>query len=584
MKFDSSAARRRKRGRSLTRMSIPRHAVRSEGDAAMTSPEWELRETAPELRARYLSEGHWTDATLTKYVVDGLEQYRDLEFRVWSKTRPSRHTMGDCNRLARGLAAGLTAHGVHAGDVVAFQMPNCFEAGITFYGAAMLGVVLVPIVHFYGPKEVQHILRESRAKAFLSFDRFGHRDYVADLERAIDGADALELVALVGADTPGTSVRFQALVRDGDDVVPAAPDPDSPAVIGYTSGTTAEPKGVIHTHRTLNGEILHMLGKNKLGARPNLVGAPVGHAIGMQGGLLAPILRGLPIHLIDVWDPGMVLDALIEANLTAGSGSTYFLTSLLDHPKCTEVHHRLIERAGLGGSAIPAAVAERAESLGIKILRSYGSTEHPSTTGSSFDDSRHQRDYTDGVAMPGVEVRLVDDEGRDVGDGPGEIWSRGPDLFAGYTNPVLTKAAVDPDGWYASGDIAVRDEHGCITITDRKKDIIIRGGENISAAEVEELIQHLPGVSEVAVVAAPDARLGEHACAFVRMVPGAALLDLGAVRAHLTDAGLARQKFPEELRIEDEFPRTPSGKIQKFVLRDRLRAEAATGGRDAESG
>jgi acyl-CoA synthetase (AMP-forming)/AMP-acid ligase II len=364
-------------------------------------------------------------------------------------------------------------------------------------------------------------------------------------------------------------------VLEGEAVTPANPDPDSPAVIGYTSGTTADPKGVIHTHRTLNAEMLHM---NRTGAgmgRAHLIGAPVGHAIGMQGGLLGPILRGLPVHLIDVWDPGMVLDALVEADLTAGSGSTYFLTSLLDHPKCTEVHHRLIQQVGMGGSAIPAAVAERAESLGIKLLRAYGSTEHPSTTGSTFDDDRHQRNYTDGLPMPGVEVRLVDDEGNDAGDGPGEIWSRGPDLFVSYTNPALTKAAFDADGWYASGDIAVRDEHGCITITDRKKDIIIRGGENISAAEVEELLQQMPGVSEVAVVAAPDERLGEHACAFVRMIPGAPPIDLDAVRAHLSAAGLARQKFPEELRIEDELPRTPSGKIQKFVLRDRLRRESA---------
>ncbi|GMU79791.1 MAG: hypothetical protein AMXMBFR46_25800 [Acidimicrobiia bacterium] len=311
--------------------------------------------------------------------------------------------------------------------------------------------------------------------------------------------------------------------------------------------------------------------------KANLIGAPVGHAIGMQGGLLGPLLRGLPVHLIDVWDPAMVLAALMEADLTAGSGSTYFLTSLLDHPSCTEAHHHQIQQVGMGGSAIPAAVAERAESLGIKLLRAYGSTEHPSTTGSKFDDDRHQRNHTDGLPMPGVEVRLVDDEGHDAGNGPGEIWSRGPDLFMGYTNPALTDAAFDRDGWYASGDIAVRDEHGCITITDRKKDIIIRGGENISAAEVEELLQQMPGISEVAVVAAPDARLGEHACAFVRVIPGCSAPDLDAVRAHLDAAGLARQKFPEELRVEEELPRTPSGKIQKFVLRDRLRREA-TGG------
>ncbi|MFM8305097.1 MAG: AMP-binding protein [Actinomycetota bacterium] len=538
----------------------------------MTEPPWELRETAPELRARYLAEGHWTDDTLTTHILRGLSANPGLEFRVWSHTRPARYTFADCDRLARGLAAGLAARGIGEGDVLAFQMPNCFEASITFYGAAMLGVVLVPIVHFYGPKEVGHILRESGAKAFLSFDRFGSRDFVRDYERASQGAEALELVAFVG-DGPAGTLRFDDLVLEGADFAPARPDPDTPAVVGYTSGTTADPKGVIHTHRTLNAEMLHMNHMGALGGRPTLVGAPVGHAIGMQGGLLSPVLRSLPVYLIDVWDPGMVLDALLEVDCSSGSGSTYFLTSLLDHPQCTEAHHRAIRQVGMGGSAVPAAVAERAEALGIKLLRSYGSTEHPSTTGSSFDDDRAQRNLTDGIPMPGVDLKLVDDDGTDVGDGPGEIWTRGPDLFVGYTNPALTKAAVDTDGWYATGDIGVRDRHGAITITDRKKDIIIRGGENISAAEVEELLQQMPGISEVAVVAAPDPRLGEHACAFVRMMPGSRAPTLDEVRAHLTAAGLARQKFPEDLRVEDEFPRTASGKIQKFALRDKVRRE-----------
>jgi len=539
----------------------------------MARPDWALRVTAPDLRDRYFTEGHWSDDTFPSLVADGLARNRPLDVRIWSASRPARITMADCERSAHGLAAGLAARGISEGDVVAFQLPNCLEAAVTFYGCALLGVVLVPIVHFYGPKEVNHILRQSGARAFISYDRFGSRDYLGDLPRSLAGADDLELVAMVG-DAPAGTVPFADLVAEGERVVPATPDPDAPVVVGYTSGTTSDPKGVIHTHRSLCAELRHMLHLNASGDRPMLVGAPLGHAIGMQGGLLGPIVRNLPIHVLDVWDPGMALAAILEVDASAGSGSTYFLTSLLDHPDCTPEHHARIQQVGMGGSAVPAAVAARAEALGIRLIRSYGSTEQPSTTGSTFDDERHQRNDTDGVAMPGCEIRLVDDDGRDVGDGPGEIWSRGPDLFVGYTDPALTRVAIDPDGWYATGDIAVRDEHGCITITDRKKDIIIRGGENISAAEVEELLQTMPGVSEVAVVAAPDARLGEHACDFVRMVPGSPAPDLAAVRAHLGAAGLARQKFPEEIRVADDLPRTSSGKIQKFVLRDRLRGEA----------
>jgi acyl-CoA synthetase (AMP-forming)/AMP-acid ligase II len=222
---------------------------------------------------------------------------------------------------------------------------------------------------------------------------------------------------------------------------------------------------------------------------------------------------------------------------------------------------------------VPAAVTERATNLGISIVRSFGSTEHPSITGNRHEAPLEKRLYTDGRPLPGVELRLVDDDGRDVEVGePGEILSRGPDCFVGYTDPDATRAAVDADGWYSTGDIGVLDADGYLAITDRKKDIIIRGGENVSAAEVEELLARLPGVAECAVVAAPDARLGEHACAFLRLAPAAPETALTDVRAHLERAGLARQKWPEELHVVDDFPRTASGKVQKFVLRQQLRA------------
>jgi acyl-CoA synthetase (AMP-forming)/AMP-acid ligase II len=188
---------------------------------------------------------------------------------------------------------------------------------------------------------------------------------------------------------------------------------------------------------------------------------------------------------------------------------------------------------------------------------------------------REKRLATDGVPMLGVEMELRDDDGKVVGVGePGEIWSKGPDCFVGYTDPAATAAAFDADGWFATGDIGVLDADGYLAIVDRKKDVIIRGGENISAQEVEELLLHMPGVAEVAVVSAPDPRLGEHAAAFVRMQPehGGAP-ELGAIREHLEAAGLARQKWPEEIHDIQDFPRTPSGKIQKFVLRERLRDE-----------
>ena len=357
-----------------------------------------------------------------------------------------------------------------------------------------------------------------------------------------------------------------------------APRPEDVAVLGYTSGTTSDPKGVIHDHRTMLSELRHMKAWINPG-KPNLMGSPVTHATGMLG-VLGPLTTGENIHLIDRWDPAHALEVMLEAGIGAGTGASVFLASLLDHPAFTPAHAALMHRVGLGGAPVPIALAERASSHGITIIRAYGSTEHPSTTGSWFTDPADRRHRTDGRALEGVELRLVDDEGADVPAGtPGEIVSRGPDLCLGYTDPALTAAAFDDEGWYHTGDIGVLDDQGFLTITDRVKDIIIRGGENISAAEVEGVLQRLPGVAEVAVVAAPDARLGEHACAVVRMRPGEAAPTLADVTAHLSGAGLARQKWPEELRLVEDFPRTASGKIRKVDLRAWLRSPPADTGR-----
>ena len=523
------------------------------------------------LASHYLAEGAWDDRTLGEFLRDSLLEDPTQRIRLWSPTNPYQGTVGEVYQEALHVAGGLRALGIGPGDVVSFQLPNWIEAAVTFYACAMLGVTLVPIVHFYGPKEVGFILRQSRARALVIVGRYAKRDFLAELATVRDGLNDLEHVIVVGETDDPNHHRFADL-RTSDSIDgPLHVDPDTPALIGYTSGTTADPKGVVHTHRTLGCEVRQLAGNQAQRDRPGLVGAPVGHAIGMLGGLLCPLVAGKPIFMIDGWDPPTVLAAMVEEQISAGSGSTYFFTSLLDHPDCGPEHIELMHFIGLGGSPIPDAVAERADKLGISLVRSYGSTEHPSVTGSQHEAPREKRIHTDGCPMAWVEVRTVDEDGIDVGVGvAGEILSRGPDRFAGYTDPALNAEFLDADGWFRTGDVGVLDEDGYLTITDRVKDIIIRGGENVSAAEVEQLLAHMDGVAEVAVVAAPDERLGEHGCAFFRMQAGHEAPDLAAVRAHLQEAGLARQKWPEELRSVDELPRTPSGKVQKFVLRQQL--------------
>ncbi len=533
-----------------------------------------LRPITGELAERYLAEGAWDDRSLGQFLSDSLLSDPSRRLRIWSPTNPYIGTVGEVYQEALAVAGGLEALGLGPGDVVAFQLPNWVEAAITFYACAMLGVTLVPIVHFYGPKEVGFILRQSRARALVIVASIGSRSYLSELATIRDGLSDLESVIVVGDQDPAApaGLAFDTLRQATPIEGPRAVDPTGAALIGYTSGTTADPKGVVHTHRTIGCEVRQLSAHQAERDRANLTGAPVGHSIGMLAGLLCPLVSGRPLYLIDGWDPPTVLSAMVEEGIGAGSGSTYFFTSLLDCPGFGPEHVKLMHYIGLGGSPIPNAVADRADELGISLVRAYGCTEHPSVTGSRHSDPKEKRIHTDGRPLDWVEVRTVDEDNNDTPVGvPGEILTRGPDRFAGYTDPELTAVAVDPEGWFRTGDVGVIDPEGYLTITDRVKDIIIRGGENVSAAEVEQVLAHIDGVAEVAVVAAPDEKFGEHGCAFFRMQVGVAAPDMDAMRAHLAQAGLARQKWPEEIRSVDELPRTPSGKVQKFVLRDHLR-------------
>jgi acyl-CoA synthetase (AMP-forming)/AMP-acid ligase II len=541
-----------------------------------------FHERDPARAKAYVAAGYWTDDTLGSMLRSRLTECPDLPFVVHSAIRPYRGTFADIDDLALRIASGLVAHGVEPGEPVAFQLPSWPEAAATWCAIAYVGAIAVPIVHFYGAKEVGFILQQSRARVHITVDRFGHVDMLANLEQLRPSLDALELVFVLGdspSDHAASAAQPFAALSDHAPLAQAAPvDPSSPAVVIYTSGTTADPKGVVHSHRTMGFETRQLAALMSSTAPPILVGAPIAHAIGMLSGLLIPLWNRQAVHLIDVWDAGRVLEIMLEEQISSGMGSTIFLTSLLDHPSYTHEHAALMPVSGLGGSPVPAAVGERAASLGIASYRSYGSSEHPSITGCRFDEPAEKRIYTDGRPMEGNEIRLVDDDGRDVGPGePGEVWSRGPECFLGYTNPELTRKVFRDDDWYATGDIGVLDADGYLTIVDRKSDIIIRGGTNVSAAEVEEVLLHMPGVAEVALVAAPDPRLGEHGCAFVRPLPGATAPTLVEVKAAMEEAGLAKQKWPEEVRAIDEFPRSASGKIQKFVLRQRLRDEAGPG-------
>ena len=286
------------------------------------------REPPADCVERYEREGFWTARTVGQVLAEGLGEAADKPFTVRSDRRPYRGTLGEVDALARRVAGGLRARGIGPGDVVSFQMPNWVEAAATFYACTYVGAVVVPIVHFYGPKEVGYILRKTRVRALITADRFGHQDFLANLDSIRADLPDLEWAAVVG-DDEGRGLLAFADLADAEPVgEPAAVDATRPALVAYTSGTTSNPKGVVHTHRSITAEI-HQLAAMQAarGSPPFLTGAPVGHAIGMLAALLVPPYRRHAIHLIDVWDPGRVLAAMLEEGISGGDRKSTRLNS-----------------------------------------------------------------------------------------------------------------------------------------------------------------------------------------------------------------------------------------------------------------
>lgn len=504
-----------------------------------------MRTIPEELRVRYEQAGWWRAETLGEQLADALAATPDAPFRVHSEVRPWSGTLGEVERTARRLAAGLRARGVGPGDTVVFQLPNWVEAAATFWASAFLGAVVVPVVHFYGPRELAHILAVTRPAVFVTAERFG--------SSAFDPAVCADvpIVGVVGA-------TFDALLAAEPMPGTLPADPDAPALIAFTSGTTSAPKGVVHSHRTLGCEARQLAEQNARDRGALLTVTPVGHFIGMVGAFLIPLLQRKPVHLMDRWEPGRALALLRAEGVALGGGPPYFVTALMEHPDFTPADLAHIRYLGLGGATVPPRVTRGLAALGLVPFRAYGSTEHPSITSSRFTAPEHERLLTDGRPMPGVEVRIAAD---------GEILSRGPDLCLGYTDAALTAAAFDAEGWYRTGDLGELHPDGYLTVTGRKSDLIIRGGENVGAAEVEEVLAGLPAVAEAAVVAVPDDRFGELVGAVLRLRPGHRLPSVAELAAHFAEAGVARQKWPERVYAAADFPRTASGKVQKHLIR-----------------
>mgnify|MGYP001178335725 FL=1 len=527
-------------------------------------------------RAPYLDEwrrlGYHSGKLTGELIAERVRERPDVPIIFGSRERPSRTTAAELLQQSYGVAAALHRLGLREGDVLVSQMPNWREGSLTLLAALHLGLVFVPMVHIYGPAEMAFIINTVGAKALVVPDRWKKIDYGARIA-ALGDVPTLEQVIVAGSEPmPGDITRWDDLDRTDADLPSLRAKPDDPWLIMFTSGTTSVPKGVVHTHHSFAAEVPLFPTEPSPTGSMKLLPLPAGHSAGVIAAL-RPLLAGDACLMMDAWDEQLAIE-LIKRHRPDRAGGVPVIISFLLHHADELFPHGLVQMS-VGAASVPSALMERAEKLGCPATRTYGSTEHPTISGAFPEDPFEKRATTDGGLLPGVRVRLVDDDGRTVGtDVPGEIVSIGPELFKGYLDPAHNEAAFAQDGWFHTGDIGQLDAEGYLRIVDRKKDIIIRGGENISSKEVEDTLVLHPGIAEAAVVAWPDPRMGERVGAFVRLKESATLT-IDDVAAHFRAAGIARQKTPERLVIVDDFPRTPAGKILKTELRERVRSLAA---------
>jgi len=507
----------------------------------------------PELQERWRAADVWTHETL----LDRLARAEGAHIAIVDGE--VRLTIEELRVRARAFAGALAELGIGAGDVVAWQLPNWWEAVVVCWAVWMRGAIASPITPTLRAREVGFILRQTGARVAIVPHSFRGTDYPALMQ----DADFAGAVIEVRGDTPLPTDGARPSVSVGV---------DDPAVILWTSGTTSDPKGVIHTHQSLRVEADTIAAAHDMRpGEPLLLPMPMTHVAGLTYGVLLPVTSAISAVLMDVWEPGPALDLVARERIAVMISTPVFMRTMVDHPSFGSTDVSSVRLFSLGGAGVaPAMVREGAAAFGCWCKRTYGSTEYPTLTTGRVGDELEQDANTDGRLIASGELRIADPSTLvDAAFGaPGELLVRGPEMFVGYLDRALDTESFVPGGWFRTGDLA-RYDGTHLTIVDRLKDVIIRGGENISAQEVEALLVTHPAVGEAACVAAPDAVMGEEVCAYV-IPAGPAAPTLEELRAHLVDAGLARFKLPSRLEVRADLPRTASGKVQKAPLRAEL--------------
>ncbi|MCT6470163.1 medium-chain fatty-acid--CoA ligase [Escherichia coli] len=521
-------------------------------------------------RAAYRQQGLWGDASLADYWQQTARAMPDKIAVV--DNHGASYTYSALDHAASCLANWMLAKGIESGDRIAFQLPGWCEFTVIYLACLKIGAVSVPLLPSWREAELVWVLNKCQAKMFFAptlFKQTRPVDLILPLQnqlpqlQQIVGVDklapatsSLSLSQIIAHNTPLTT----AITTHGDEL----------AAVLFTSGTEGLPKGVMLTHNNiLASERAYCARLNLTWQDVFMMPAPLGHATGFLHGVTAPFLIGARSVLLDIFTPDACLALLEQQRCTCMLGATPFVYDLLNLLEKQPADLSALRFFLCGGTTIPKKVARECQQRGIKLLSVYGSTESSPHAVVNLDDPLSRFMHTDGYAAAGVEIKVVDDARKTLPPGcEGEEASRGPNVFMGYFDePELTARALDEEGWYYSGDLCRMDEAGYIKITGRKKDIIVRGGENISSREVEDILLQYPKIHDACVVAMPDERLGERSCAYVVLKAPHHSLSLEEVVAFFSRKRVAKYKYPEHIVVIEKLPRTASGKIQKFLLR-----------------
>lgn len=476
--------------------------------------------------------------------------------------------------LSERLAAGLAALGVDKGDVVSYQLPNWWQFVALYLASVRIGAIGNPLMPIFRERELLHMLGLAETKVLVVPHRFRNFDYPSMIAGIREKLPALEHMLVIGGEGKWSFEDF--LARRWEDEIDSKrlfasrhQGPNEVTKILYTSGTTGESKGVMHTANTLFGNLMEFTKRLELGVDDVvLMASPLAHQIGFIYGMLQPILTKSKLVLTDIWNGEEGARLIQDEGVTFTMGATPFLADLTDVRTLDKFDISSLRMFVCGGAPISEALAQRAaKRLGCRIVSAWGMTECGAITTTKLGDPDAKVFGTDGCALPGAEIQVCDSNGIACLGIEGDLKVRSASNFVGYLKrPNLFN--VDADGWLDTGDRARMDSEGYIRIVGRSKDIVVRNGENIPVIEVEGLLYHHPSIQDVAVVAMPDIKTGERACAFITLRSGAQSLALADVTAFLAGHKMAKQYYPERLEIVDTMPRTPSGKIQKFKLRE----------------